>query len=69
MEAKDFIEALVASGMTQSEIAECTGIPQPSISKVARGDVDDVLSRNYRKLQALHAERCMGEPKAAKAGA
>lgn len=57
MEARDFIGALLGAGMTQVEIAERTGIPQPTISKVARGDVKDVLSQNYRKLQALHAER------------
>jgi len=56
MEARDFVEALIGKGLTQSQIAERTGIPQPTISKVARGDVSDVLSRNYRKLQALHAE-------------
>ena len=56
MEARDFINALTASGLTQSDIAERTGIPQPTISKVARGDVADVLSRNYRKLQVLHDE-------------
>ena len=56
MEARDYIEALIAMGLTQVEIAARTGIPQPTISKVARGDVADVLSRNYRKLQGLHAE-------------
>ena len=58
MEAREFIAALMATHMTQSEIAERTGIPQPSISKVARGEVDDMLSRNYRKLQALYEEVC-----------
>lgn len=57
MEARDFIEALIKAGMTQVQIAESTGIPQPTISKVARGDVKDVLSQNYRKLQALHSVR------------
>lgn len=56
MEARDFVEALRGAGLTQVQIAERTGIPQPTISKVERGDVADVLSRNYRKLQALHAE-------------
>jgi transcriptional regulator with XRE-family HTH domain len=56
MEAKDFIGALVQRGWTQSQIAERTGIPQPTLSKVLRGDVEDVLSRNYRKLQALYDE-------------
>lgn len=63
MEARDFVEALIGKGLTQSDIAERTGIPQPSISKVARGEVDDVLSRNYRKLQTLHAEVCGDDAK------
>jgi len=63
MEAKDFINELTEiAKLTQSQIAEATGIPQPTISKVARGDVADVLSRNYRKLQALHKET-FGAPK------
>lgn len=56
MEARDLVTDLLKSGMTQAAIAEKTGIPQPTISKISRGDVDDVMSRNYRKLQALHAE-------------
>lgn len=65
MEARDFINGLTAAGLTQSDIAERTGIPQPTISKVARGEVADVLSRNYRKLQALHAEVIAPSPAAA----
>lgn len=61
MEARDFVAALVEKGLTQQNIAERTGIPQPTVSKVLRGDVSDVMSRNYRKLQALHAEVCGGE--------
>lgn len=56
MEARDLVAALLRSGMTQAAIACRTGIPQPTISKISRGDVDDVMSRNYRKLLALHAE-------------
>ena len=56
MEAKDYVRELMAAGLTQTQIAERTGIPQPTISKVYRGDVDDVLSRNYRRLQDLHTE-------------
>jgi len=56
MEARDFVTDLIARGMSQQQIATRSGIPQPTISKVFRGDVADVLSRNYRKLQALHAE-------------
>jgi transcriptional regulator with XRE-family HTH domain len=61
MEAKDYIEALMKTGLTQMGIAEKTGIPQPTISKVARGDVVDVMSRNYRKLQALYVELGLGD--------
>lgn len=70
MEARDFVDALVKSGLTQQNIAERTGIPQPTLSKVLRGDVADVMSRNYRKLQALHEEVIGGEPplSAAEAG-
>jgi transcriptional regulator with XRE-family HTH domain len=54
MEAKDFLAAIRATGMTQAEVAVRTGIPQPTISKIERGEVEDVMSRNYRALQALH---------------
>lgn len=56
MEARDYVNALLELGLTQAVIAERTGIAQPTISKVGRGEVADVLSRNYRKLQALHEE-------------
>lgn len=56
MEAKDYVEAIRAHGLTQVQIAAKTGIPQPTISKIARGDVADVMSRNYRALQTLHSE-------------
>lgn len=56
MEARDFVAALVERGMTQQQIAVETGIPQPTLSKVLRGDVKDVLSRNYRKLKALYEQ-------------
>lgn len=54
MEAKDFLAAIRSTGMTQAEVSIRTGIPQPTISKIERGDVEDVMSRNYRALQALH---------------
>lgn len=56
MEAKDYVLAIRAYGLTQTEVAEKTGIPQPTISKIERGDVEDVMSKNYRALQALHDE-------------
>ncbi|MCY1166575.1 hypothetical protein D9M73_65170 [compost metagenome] len=56
MEAKDLVVAIRAHGLTQAQITEKTGIPQPTISKIERGDVDDVMSRNYRALQSLHED-------------
>ncbi len=55
MEARDYVQAIRAHGLTQAQVAEKTGIPQPTISKIERGDVSDVMSKNYRALQALHA--------------
>lgn len=60
MEARDYVKALIEAGLTQMAITERTGIPQPTVSKILRGDVADVMSRNYRKLQALHAEVVAG---------
>ena len=62
MEARELVAALIQGGMTQVEIAGRTEIPQPTISKILRGDVKDVMSRNYRKLLALHQERSSDEP-------
>lgn len=56
MEAKDYVIAIHSEGLTQAQIALRSGIPQPTISKIMRGEVRDVMSRNYRALQALHAE-------------
>ena len=56
MEAKDYLSAIRDCGLTQAQVAERTGIPQPTISKIERGDVADVMSRNYRSLQNLYAE-------------
>lgn len=55
MEAKDYIaEIRLHSQLTQAEISDRTGIPQPTISKIERGEVKDVMSRNYRAIQELH---------------
>lgn len=51
----DLLRDLRGRGLSQSEIARRTGIPQPRLSKWEKGDTptgaDDAL-----KLQALHAE-------------
>jgi transcriptional regulator with XRE-family HTH domain len=53
MEPKEYIAAIRTYGLTQVQIAQKTGIPQSTISKIERGDVQDVMSRNYRALQNL----------------
>ena len=54
MEPRELVLAIKAKGLTQKQIEEATGIPQPTVSKIERGDVADVMSRNYRALLALH---------------
>lgn len=56
MEARDYVLALKQNGMTQVQIEERTGIPQPTISKIERGDVADVMSKTYRALKATYDE-------------
>jgi transcriptional regulator with XRE-family HTH domain len=56
MEARDIVKQLIDAGMTQVQIAERTGITQPTVSKILRGDVRDVMSQSYRRLAAVHAE-------------
>jgi transcriptional regulator with XRE-family HTH domain len=66
MEARDYVQALIDGGMTQQQIADKAEIPQGTISKIVRGQVKDVLSVNYRKLQTLHAEKCAPKHRGAK---
>lgn len=54
MEARDYVLALKEMKLTQVQISEGTGIPQPTISKIERGDVDDVMSKNYRAIQSFY---------------
>ena len=54
MEARDYVLALKDLKLTQVQISEGTGIPQPTISKIERGDVEDVMSRNYRAIQSFY---------------
>lgn len=56
MDAKDYLIVIRAKGMTQAQVSEKTGIPQPTISKIERGDVSDVMSKTYLALQALYRE-------------
>jgi len=68
MQAKDLLAEIRATGMTQAEIASKTGIPQPTISKIERGEVNDVMSRNYRALESLYKYVSTRAEKAAQSG-
>lgn len=58
MEARDYLLAIRALGLTQVQVAEQSGVPQPTISKIERGETKDVLSKNFLALQKLHGELC-----------
>lgn len=53
MEAYDLLHDLLSVGLTQATVAKETGIPQPTLSRLARGQSKDMPSRRTRKLQAL----------------
>ena len=54
MQAHELLKEIRKHGLTQVQIAEKTGITQPTISKLERGDVSDVMGRHYVALQALY---------------
>jgi predicted transcriptional regulator len=58
MEPKDLILAMKATGMTQADIAAESGVPQPTISKIERGAVKDVMLSSYRALKGAYERRC-----------
>lgn len=65
MEAKDYVLALKGLNLTQIQISEGTGIPQPTISKIERGEVSDVMSKSYRALQSFYEKTFADAQKAA----
>lgn len=50
MKPRELVLALRAMGLTQKQIQERTGIPQPTVSKIGLGRVSDVMSRHYLAL-------------------
>lgn len=56
MTPQQLVLAIKAKGLTQKRIEQRTGITQPTISKIERGAVRDVMWRNYSALVALHDE-------------
>ncbi len=67
MEAKDYVLALKGMKLTQVQISEGTGIPQPTISKIERGEVEDVMSKSYRAIQSFYIAQANRQPEKAAA--
>lgn len=61
MKPRELVLALRAMGLTQKQIQERTGIPQPTISKIGLGRVGDVMSRHYVALLAAYEQRAREE--------
>lgn len=55
---KKLISEILASGMTQMEVAAALGISQASVSDIYRGIVLDPKVSIADGIRALHAERC-----------
>ena len=51
----EMVQELIASGMTQSEIAKAIGRPQPTISEVFSGKQTDMhYMKGAKKLELLY---------------
>lgn len=62
MTARELIEAILAKGWTQQQIAERVGIHQPTVSKIVCGTVLDIRSKTYLVLLALYEEVVVAQP-------
>jgi len=61
MKPRELVLALRAMGLTQKQIEQRTGIPQPTVSKIGLGRVGDVMSRHYLALLAAYEQRMKEE--------
>lgn len=57
MKPRELVQALRAMGLTQMQIQERTGIPQPTVSKIGLGRVRDVMSRHYVALLTAYEQQ------------
>jgi transcriptional regulator with XRE-family HTH domain len=56
MQVHELLKEIRNHGLTQVQVAERSGLPQSTISKLERGEVADVMSRSYLSLLALYNE-------------
>ncbi|MGJ7614044.1 MULTISPECIES: transcriptional regulator [unclassified Variovorax] len=61
MKPRELVQALRAMGLTQKQIEQKTGIPQPTVSKIGLGRVNDVMSRHYLALLAAYEQQLKEE--------
>lgn len=61
MKPRELVKALRAMGLTQMQIQQKTGIPQPTVSKIGLGRVNDVMSRHYLALLAAYEQQLKDE--------
>ena len=61
MRPRELVLALRAMGLTQKQIEQRTGIPQPTVSKIGLGRVNDVMSRHYLALLAAYEQQLKEE--------
>lgn len=61
MKPRELVQALRAMGLTQKQIEQRTGIPQPTVSKIGLGRVNDVMSRHYLALLAAYEQQLKEE--------
>lgn len=61
MKPAELVQALRAMGLTQMQIQERTGIPQPTVSKIGLGRVRDVMSRHYVALLTAYEQQVKAE--------
>ena len=57
MKPRELVQALRSMGLTQMQIQERTGIPQPTVSKIGCGRVHDVMSRHYVALLTAYEQQ------------
>lgn len=54
--AKQLIDELTASGLSQGRIGDATGIPQATISRIQSGKIADTKASYWNRLAAFHGQ-------------